>query len=149
MPLTHLQVILYRSGLVTAAASFVLASSTAWLPHDLPFTDFIHRNLDLFYALGAGGLGLSLYLIHIYITEIKRTLQALWAIGALASFAAYLSLAHPAGTHLVDYVVRNPTAVWFVGPLFAALTGLVFKEGKIQSHSVSRFSVASRSFMHS
>ncbi|XWS68735.1 hypothetical protein CRYUN_Cryun04dG0117200 [Craigia yunnanensis] len=26
-------------------------------------------------------------------------------------------------------IVDNPTSVWFVGPLFASLTGLVFKEG--------------------
>lgn len=121
--------ILYRSGLVTAAASFVLASSTALLPDDLAFSDFMKRNLDFFYALGACGLGLSLYLIHIYITEIKRTLQVLCGIGALGSVATYLALAQPAGRHLVEYIIENPTAVWFVGPLFAALTGLVFKEG--------------------
>lgn len=121
--------ILYRSGLVTAAASFVLASSAAFLPDDSTFSDLIKGNLNLFYAVGAGGLGLSLYLIHIYVTEIKRTLQALWAVGVLGSLATYLTFAHPTGKHLVEYVVENPTAVWFVGPLFASLTGLVFKEG--------------------
>lgn len=123
------EVILYRSGLVTAAASFVLASSTALLPNDSVMSNLIEKNLDLFYAIGSCGLGLSLFLIHIYVTEIKRTLQALWFLGALGSLAAYFTLAQPAGMNLVQYVIENPIAVWFVGPLFAALTGLVFKEG--------------------
>lgn len=124
------QVILYRSGLVTGAASFVVAASAAFLPADSLLSEMIKQNLDLFYMLGAGGLGLSLVLIHIYVTEIKRTLQALWALGVVGSLATYTALARPAGENLVQYVIDNPTAVWFVGPLFAALTGLVFKEGK-------------------
>ncbi|KAL1218728.1 hypothetical protein V5N11_028868 [Cardamine amara subsp. amara] len=123
------EVILYRSGLVTAAASFVAASSAAFLPGDSWFSEIIKQNHDLFYFVGAIGLGLSLFLIHIYVTEIKRTLQALWALGVVGSFATYAALAKPAGDNLVHYVVDHPSAVWFVGPLFAALTGLVFKEG--------------------
>ncbi|KAI3958610.1 hypothetical protein MKW92_007745 [Papaver armeniacum] len=110
------EVILYRSGLVTAAATFVIGGSTAFLPDD-------------FFLDQSGGLGLSLFLIHIYVTEIKRTLQALWAIGVLGSIAASLRLAQPVGENLPQYVVDHSMAVWFIGPLFAALTGLVFKEG--------------------
>ncbi|KAE8703067.1 glycine--tRNA ligase 1 [Hibiscus syriacus] len=123
------EVLLYRFGLVTATSSFVIASSTAFLPENFAFKDILDQNLNLFYVIGAGGLGLSLYLIHIYITELKRTLQAFWALGVVGSLATYLALAQPAGENLVRYVIENPTAVWFVGPLFAALTGLVFKEG--------------------
>ncbi|CAN4090281.1 unnamed protein product [Withania somnifera] len=123
------EVILYRSGLVTAAASFVLASSVALLPNDSVMSHLIEKNLDLFYAIGSCGLGLSLYLIHIYVTEIKRALQSLWFLGVLGSLATYSTLAQPAGKSLDEYVIENPIAVWFVGPLFAALTGLVFKEG--------------------
>ncbi|KZV38786.1 hypothetical protein F511_27139 [Dorcoceras hygrometricum] len=123
------EVILYRTGLVTAATSFVIASSTALFRDPGTLHDLISRNLDLFYALGGCGLGLSLYLIHIYVKEIKQALQALWLVGALGSVATYALLAQPSGTSLVEYVVENPAAVWFVGPLFAALTGLVFKEG--------------------
>lgn len=126
------EVVLYRSGLVAAASSFVVASAAAFLRgSDSELYELIGRNLDLFYGVGACGLGLSLFLIHIYVTEIKRTLQALWAIGALGSVAAYAALAQPAGKSLVEYVVENPSAVWLVGPLFAALTGLVFKEGMV------------------
>ncbi|KAI3934709.1 hypothetical protein MKW92_016514, partial [Papaver armeniacum] len=122
-------VILYRSGLVTAAATFVIGGSTAFLPDDFFLTNVLKQNLDVLYALGAGGLGLSLFLIHIYATEIKRTLQALWAIGVLGSIAASLRLAQPVGESLPQYVVDHSIAVWFIGPLFAALMGLVFKEG--------------------
>ncbi|KAI3694125.1 hypothetical protein L1987_77086 [Smallanthus sonchifolius] len=87
-------VILYRSGLVTAATSFVLASSALFLPDDF-----------------------------------MLSLQALWVLGVVGSIAAKICLAQPADESLVQYVVDNPVAVWFVGPLFAALTGLVFKEG--------------------
>lgn len=123
------EVISYRSGLVMAAASFVVAASTAFLPVDSSLSQTLEQNLDLFFLLGASGLGVSLYLIHIYVTEIKRTLQALWALGVIGSLLTYITLARPAHQGLVQYVVDNPTAVWFVGPLFAALTGLVFKEG--------------------
>lgn len=126
-----LQVILYRSGLVTAAASFVFAASTAFLPDHSFLTDLIKPNFDFFYALGAAGLGLSLLLIHIYVTEIKRTLQLLWGLGVLGSIATSFTLAEPAGQNLVQYVVDHPTAVWLIGPLFAAFTGLVFKEGNL------------------
>ncbi|XP_065854435.1 uncharacterized protein [Euphorbia lathyris] len=123
------EVILYRSGLVTAASTFLIAASDAFLPNETSLREIIENNLDLLYTLGAGGLGLSLFLIHIYVTEIKRTLQALWALGVVGSFATYTFLAQPAGKNLIQYVLDNPVAVWFVGPLFAALTGLVFKEG--------------------
>lgn len=116
---------------MTAASSFVIAASAAILPDNFALKEIIEQNLNLFYLIGAGGLGLSLYLIHIYVTELKRTLQALWALGVVGSLATYIALAQPAGENLVQYVVDNPTAVWFVGPLFASLTGLVFKEGNV------------------
>ncbi|KAK1282567.1 hypothetical protein QJS10_CPB22g00474 [Acorus calamus] len=122
-------VILYRSGLVTAATSFVIASSAAFLPDGTSLGDVIKQNSDLLYAIGAGGLGLSLFLIHIYVTPIKRTLQALWAIGVVGSLGTYVSLARPLDESLIQYVLSNPNAIWLVGPLFASLTGLVFKEG--------------------
>nr|KYP69013.1 hypothetical protein KK1_022663 [Cajanus cajan] len=123
------EVILYRSGLVTAAASFVVAASVAFLPDNFSLSAALKQNVDLFYVLGSGGLGLSLFLIHIYVTEIKRALQALWGLGVLGSATTYFVLAQPANKNLIEYVIDNPSSVWLVGPLFAALTGLVFKEG--------------------
>jgi uncharacterized integral membrane protein len=123
------EVLLYRSGLVTAAASFVAASSAAFLPEGNPAASAVTGAADLLYAAGAAGLGLSLVLIHIYVTPIKRFLQALWAAGALGSVGTYLVAARPLDEGLVQYVLDHPAALWFVGPTFAALTGLVFKEG--------------------
>ncbi|KAK7358076.1 hypothetical protein VNO80_17376 [Phaseolus coccineus] len=124
------EVILYRSGLVTTATSFVVAAAAAaFLPDNTSLSTTLKQNLDLFYVLGSGGLGLSLFLIHIYVSEIKRALQALWLLGVLGSATAYFTLAQPANKNLILFVVDNPSAIWFVGPLFAALTGLVFKEG--------------------
>lgn len=74
---------------------------------------------------------MSLVLIHIYVTPIKRFLQALWALGIIGSISAYFALAQPLNEGLVEYVVEHPVALWFVGPVFAALTGLVFKEGML------------------
>ncbi|KAJ1292704.1 hypothetical protein BS78_01G010400 [Paspalum vaginatum] len=123
------EVLLYRSGLVTAAASFVAAASAAFLPEGNAAGDAIRQSIDLFYAAGAAGLGLSLVLIHIYVTPIKRFLQALWTVGVLGSAGTYLVAAQPLDEGLVRYVLEHPAALWFVGPTFAALTGLVFKEG--------------------
>nr|CAD6207668.1 unnamed protein product [Miscanthus lutarioriparius] len=121
------EVLLYRSGLVTAAASFVAAASAAFLPEGNPAAGA--GAADLLYAAGASGLGLSLLLIHIYVTPIKRFLQALWAAGVLGSLGTYLVAARPLDEGLVQYVLEHPAALWFVGPTFAALTGLIFKEG--------------------
>lgn len=125
----RLEVGAYRAGLVTAAGSFLIASSTAFLPEDSPLKTILLGALNPLYAVGAGGLGLSLLLIHIYVTEIKRTLQLLWLVGALGSLGAAVNFAAPEGYSLVGYVLEHPGGVWAVGPLFASLTGLVFKEG--------------------
>ncbi|KAF5741220.1 hypothetical protein HS088_TW10G00216 [Tripterygium wilfordii] len=45
---------LERSGLVTAAASFVVAGSAAFLPNGILLSEIIRKNLDIFYLLGAG-----------------------------------------------------------------------------------------------
>ncbi|KAM1418176.1 hypothetical protein EV1_021272 [Malus domestica] len=57
------EVILYRSGLVIAATSFVVAASAAFLPDSFFLTGILKHNLDFVYAIGADGLGLSLFLI--------------------------------------------------------------------------------------
>ncbi|KAL6989266.1 hypothetical protein U1Q18_015018 [Sarracenia purpurea var. burkii] len=103
-----------RSGLVTAAV--VIGTSTDFLPENSSLSDSIKQNLDLIYDIGAGGLGISLLLIHIYVTEIKQTVQALWALDVLGSLATYTRLAQPAGDNSIQYIIHNPTAVWFVGP---------------------------------
>ncbi|CAL1366303.1 unnamed protein product [Linum trigynum] len=52
------EVVLYRAGLVTAATSFVAATSTAFLSGDSSLlSSAIEQNLDVFYSVGAGRLG--------------------------------------------------------------------------------------------
>ncbi|XP_048430662.1 uncharacterized protein LOC103950437 [Pyrus x bretschneideri] len=48
------EVILYRSGLVTAATSVVVAASAAFLPDCFFLTGILKHNLDFVYAIGAG-----------------------------------------------------------------------------------------------
>lgn len=77
-------------------------------------------------GLGAAALGLALVQIHIYVTPLKRMLQLFWLVGVLGGSFVLVST----GTaSLPGYVAENNSAVWFIGPSFAALTGLTFKEG--------------------
>ncbi|KAG7670866.1 hypothetical protein Ndes2526B_g01375 [Nannochloris sp. 'desiccata'] len=77
-------------------------------------------------GLGAAALGLALVQIHIYVTPLKRMLQLFWLVGVLGGSYVLFST----GTaSLPSYVAENNSAVWFIGPSFAALTGLTFKEG--------------------
>jgi uncharacterized integral membrane protein len=60
-----------------------------------------------------------------YVAPLKRLMQALWAAGALGSLALALTQEQP----VAAAVYAQPSFVWAVGPLFAAFTGLCFKEG--------------------
>ncbi|GBG68960.1 hypothetical protein CBR_g3659 [Chara braunii] len=119
------EVFLYRSGIVASCLAFTISSSAVLFPDD----GTLRSLLDPLYGLGTVGLGLSLLLIHVYVTEIKRFMQILWAVGCVGSLALALNYAVPSGEPLALYILHHPAAVWAVGPLFAALTALVFKEG--------------------
>ena len=71
------------------------------------------------------GLGAALYLIHMYVDPIKKAMQVMWAVG----FAGSVGIAVTTGEAVPAYVAHPPAAVWLVGPMFAALTGVAFKEG--------------------
>ncbi|KAK9843995.1 hypothetical protein WJX81_001397 [Elliptochloris bilobata] len=115
----------YRNGLSVAAAALLLETATAFLPETGAARE-LARGLQTPVALAGGaGLGASLVLIHIYVAPIKRFLQALWALG----FCGGLYLAATQAQPLPEYVASHPSAVWLVGPFFAAVTGVAFKEG--------------------
>lgn len=76
-------------------------------------------------AVGAGGLGVSLVLIHMYVTQLKWLLQAFYGLGVAGGAYLVATNADPLPAH----VAAHPAAVWLVGPAFAALTGVTFKEG--------------------
>ncbi len=71
------------------------------------------------------GLGLALRWIHIYLRPLHRALQLLWLLGCggLALLALRVGPEAMAST-----VAGDGRWIWAVGPLFAALTGIGFKE---------------------
>lgn len=111
------EVLGYRLALLTAAiAQAALLAQWHWLgdawlwPWLLPL---------------AAGLGLSLRWIHIYLRPLHRALQLFWLLGCLG-FGALLLVAGPTG--MAAAVAADGRWIWAVGPFFAALAGIGFKE---------------------
>ena len=69
------EVALYRAGLSVSAAGATGLAATALTPLELP--------VDPLFGCFAGGLGLSLSLVHMYLADIKKVMQALFAAGAV------------------------------------------------------------------
>tara|TARA_B100001059_G_scaffold225667_1_gene253137 strand:- start:119 stop:757 length:639 start_codon:yes stop_codon:yes gene_type:complete len=70
-------------------------------------------------------LGLSLHWIHIYLRPLHRALQLFWLLGCLG----WLVLMLQTSTHeALDTLTSQPLWILAVGPMFAALTGIGFKE---------------------
>jgi len=119
------EVLSYRVGISVATAALLAASATTFLPEGNGVHDALVSALDPVTGLGIFGLGSSLVLIHIYVTPLKRFLQILWGLGSVGTFAIMATQSEP----VAQYVLHHPPAVLAVGPLFAAATGLAFKEG--------------------
>ncbi|MFN9547588.1 MAG: DUF2301 domain-containing membrane protein [Cyanobacteriota bacterium] len=73
----------------------------------------------------AAGLGLALRWIHIYLRPLHRALQLFWLLGSVG-FVALAAWLGPEA--MVSETLRRPLAILAVGPFFAALTGVGFKE---------------------
>jgi uncharacterized integral membrane protein len=71
------------------------------------------------------GVGLALRWIHIYLRPLHRALQLLWLIGCLG-FGALAITAGPAG--MAAALAQDSRWIWVIGPFFAALAGIGFKE---------------------
>ncbi|KGG16713.1 MULTISPECIES: DUF2301 domain-containing membrane protein [unclassified Prochlorococcus] len=70
-------------------------------------------------------LGLALNWIHIYIRFLHRTLQFLWALGSLGiAILIFKGDSH----ELLSNLASRPSLTILIGPYFAAMTGLGFKE---------------------
>jgi|TARA_B110000977_G_scaffold192288_1_gene265559 uncharacterized integral membrane protein len=110
----------YRVCLTTVALTTLACASPVLVGQDLPW---LSNNLS--YFMGASSLGAALYLIHMYVDPIKKFMQALWVTG----FAGSVGIALTTHEQVPQYVATHPAAVWLVGPMFAALTGVAFKEG--------------------
>ncbi len=70
-------------------------------------------------------LGFALKWIHIYISLLHKTLQVLWAIGSIGILILLLKVS---SQELLYKISSNPKLTLLIGPYFAAMTGLGFKE---------------------
>ena len=73
----------------------------------------------------AAALGLALQWIHIYLRPLHRALQLFWLLGCLG-WAGLLLSAGP--TEALSTLREQPLWILAVGPLFAAMAGIGFKE---------------------
>ena len=70
-------------------------------------------------------IGLSLKWIHIYLRPLHQTLTIFWVFGCIG----FLILSYHFGVTKLIYGLReNPKSILLIGPLFASLTGIGFKE---------------------
>lgn len=73
----------------------------------------------------AAGLGLALRWIHIYLKPLHQALRAFWLLGCIG----FLALAIQAGPGAMATALQaDGRWIWAVGPFFAALAGIGFKE---------------------
>lgn len=115
------EVILYRVGLAIAAFSFT--AGTTLVLNQLQQPIILNLLTVLFFTFSAG-LGLSLWMIHIYLAPLHRLLQAFWGIGTVSA----IGLSFYAQEPLLPWIYDHPLSLLGIGFSFAALTGIFFKE---------------------
>jgi uncharacterized integral membrane protein len=116
------EVILYRTGLAIAGLSFAIGVG---LILGIGNDPLILQLLTPLFMLFSAGLGLSLWTIHIYFKVLHRVLQLFWLIGSISAVVFTIYSAEP----LAVFVYQQPLSILGVGFVFAALTGIFFKEG--------------------
>jgi uncharacterized integral membrane protein len=112
---------LYRASLAIAASSFAIASGLALWPGLDPSVAGAISPLFWTFAIA---LGVSLATIHIYLRPLHRALQGFWLVGCLSAIALSIYQPEP----LARFVYERPVTLLGVGFIFAALTGIYFKE---------------------
>jgi len=75
--------------------------------------------------LMAAGLGLALRWIHIYLVPLHRALQLFWLLGCAG---ALLLAARSGPGAMMTAIATQPLWILAIGPFFAALAGVGFKE---------------------
>ncbi|MGL5942877.1 MAG: DUF2301 domain-containing membrane protein [Waterburya sp.] len=115
----RLEVIIYRLGLVIAAASFAIATNLFFAKGEASLTA-----ITPLFAMFSLGLGISLIYIHIYMKALHRVLQGFWLVGTVATIAIAIQNQQP----LALYIYQHPLTLLGTGFTFAALTGIYFKE---------------------
>ncbi len=115
------EVIVYRCGLMVAALCFAVATLVVlWQPTNADRLTIIGP----LYSIFCLSLGVSLLTIHIYMRALHRILQVFWGIGIVASAA----IAHFYPEPFAQTIYLHPLTIFGVGFVFAALTGIYFKE---------------------
>ncbi|NJK38106.1 MAG: DUF2301 domain-containing membrane protein [Oscillatoriales cyanobacterium RM1_1_9] len=114
-------VLIYRVGLMIGALCFALGSGLVLWQGENPT---VLHSLTWIYGVFWLALGVSLFTIHIYLSVLHRTLQLFWLAGGIAS--AIVAWQYPEPLALSIY--HHPTTLVGVGFVFAALTGIYFKE---------------------
>ena len=111
------EVLLYRLSILFCGLFFSIGISN-WL--------YNGSNQTWIYLVGMSiSMGLSLKWIHIYLRPLHQTLIVLWLLGSIG----FLILFYLYGLTNIIYVIReNPKLILLIGPLFASLTGIGFKE---------------------
>jgi uncharacterized integral membrane protein len=116
------EVILYRIGLAISGLSFAIGVGLILgIGNDL----LVLKLLTPLFMLFSAGLGLSLWTIHIYFKVLHRVLQLFWLIGSISAVVFTVYSAEP----LAVFIYQQPFSILGVGFVFAALTGIFFKEG--------------------
>ncbi|MBW4449772.1 MAG: DUF2301 domain-containing membrane protein [Spirirestis rafaelensis WJT71-NPBG6] len=113
-------VIIYRTGLIIAALSFAIGTALILLNNN-PTTI---QAITPLYTCFSLALGVSLLTIHIYLAPLHRVLQLFWLIGCISSFV----LGHFDSQPFAVTIYTHPLSLFGVGFIFAALTGIFFKE---------------------
>jgi uncharacterized integral membrane protein len=116
------EVILYRTGLAIAGLSLAIGVALILGVGNDPL---VLQLLTPLFMLFSAGLGLSLWTIHIYFKVLHRVLQLFWLIGSISAVVFTVYSAEP----LAVFVYQQPFSILGVGFVFAALTGIFFKEG--------------------
>ena len=113
----RLEVQRYRISLLVAGLAM-----TAGLVHWWQFGD---RWAWVWLVPLMAGLGLALHWIHIYLRPLHNALRLFWLTGCLG-WGLLLMQAGP--NEALNTLVEQPLWILAIGPLFAALAGIGFKE---------------------
>ena len=113
----RLEVQRYRISLLVAGLAM-----TAGLVHWWQFGD---RWAWVWLVPLMAGLGLALHWIHIYLRPLHNALRLFWLMGCLG-WGLLLMQAGP--NEALTTLVEQPLWILAIGPLFAALAGIGFKE---------------------
>ncbi len=116
------EVIIYRLSLFLASFSFAMGTVLIlWKGANENVLD----TLTPLFAIFALSLIISLSTIHIYLAFLHNLLKIFWLIGTISAIIINLK----SDQSLVLFIYENPLNLLGIGFIFAALTGIYFKEG--------------------